>query len=90
MAMPASGRYRRCSFTRTFNGTILDGSKGKTVHPKGQHVLAPGDRVTLSQPGGGGFGPARERPREKVIADVRNGYVTPQGAKRDYGVEEEG
>ena len=62
---------------------------GKTVHPKGQHVLAPGDRVTLSQPGGGGFGPARERPREKVIADVRNGYVTPQGAKRDYGVEEE-
>ena len=63
---------------------------GKTVHPKGQHVLAPGDRVTLLEPGGGGFGHARERPRDKVIADIRNGYVTPEGAKRDYGVEEEG
>jgi N-methylhydantoinase B len=60
---------------------------GATVHPKGRHELAPGDRVTLRQPGGGGFGPAAERPRDKVIADVRNGFVTPEGAKRDYGVD---
>ncbi len=59
---------------------------GETVHPKGQQVLAPGDRVTLRQPGGGGFGPASERPREKVLADIRNGFVTSEGAKRDYGV----
>jgi N-methylhydantoinase B len=61
---------------------------GETVHPKGQHVLAPGDRVTLRQPGGGGFGAARERPREMVLADIRNGYVTREGAWRDYGVKE--
>ncbi len=59
-----------------------------TIHPKGQHVLNPGDRVTLLQPGGGGFGPTGDRPREKVIEDMRNGYITPAGAKRDYGVEE--
>ena len=52
--------------------------------------LAPGDRVTLREPGGGGFGPAKERPREMVIADIRNGFVTAEAAKRDYGVEEEG
>jgi N-methylhydantoinase B len=63
---------------------------GKAVHPKGQHVLAPGDRVTLSEPGGGGFGPARERPREKILADLKDGFITPEGAKRDYGKEDEG
>ncbi|MDA0230469.1 MAG: hydantoinase B/oxoprolinase family protein [Proteobacteria bacterium] len=61
---------------------------GKTVHPKGQQVLAPGDRVALRQPGGGGFGPAKDRPRDKILADIRNGYVTREGAKRDYGFEE--
>ena len=53
-------------------------------------MLAPGDRVEMSQPGGGGFGSARERPREKVLADIENGFVTREGAKRDYGFEEEG
>jgi len=46
--------------------------------------------VALRQPGGGGFGPAKDRPRDKVIADIRNGYVTRESAKRDYGFEEEG
>lgn len=48
--------------------------------------LLPGDRVVLMQPGGGGFGPSSERDPAHVTADVREGYVTPEGAKRDYGV----
>ena len=36
--------------------------------------------------GGGGFGPALERPVEEVAHDVRQGYVTPGAAFRDYGV----
>ena len=63
---------------------------GETVHPKDRHELAPGDRVTLKQPGGGGFGPVAERPRDKVIADVRHGFVSVEGAKRDYGVDIDG
>ena len=63
---------------------------GAVVHPKGQQILAPGDRVTLREPGGGGFGSARERQREKVLADIENGFVSPEGAWRDYGVKEEG
>jgi len=62
----------------------------EVIHPKGQKVLAPGDRVTLREPGGGGFGAAQDRPREKVLADVENGFVTAEGALRDYGVKVEG
>ncbi len=36
--------------------------------------------------GGGGFGPAHDRPVERVIDDVRNGVVSTQSAERDYGV----
>jgi N-methylhydantoinase B len=56
------------------------------VHPKGAYVLEPGDRVTLVQAGGGGFGDPRGRPAEAVAADVAEGFVTVDGALRDYGV----
>jgi N-methylhydantoinase B len=36
--------------------------------------------------GGGGFGKALEREPERVKVDVRDGYVTIEGAARDYGV----
>jgi N-methylhydantoinase B len=36
--------------------------------------------------GGGGFGDPFERAPERVKRDVRDGYVTIEGAARDYGV----
>jgi N-methylhydantoinase B len=36
--------------------------------------------------GGGGFGNPLEREPERVSRDVRDGYVTIEGAARDYGV----
>lgn len=48
--------------------------------------LSQGDRVTLRQPGGGGFGPAAERDPARVEADLLDGYITPEAAKRDYAV----
>jgi N-methylhydantoinase B len=36
--------------------------------------------------GGGGYGDAFEREPERVLRDVRDGYVTIDGAARDYGV----
>jgi len=45
-----------------------------------------GDQVLLRTPGGGGFGLAKERPPESVLADVREGFVSVQGAHGDYGV----
>ncbi len=44
-----------------------------------------GDRVRLLLPGGGGYGDPRRRERALVDADIMHGYVTPEGARRDYG-----
>ena len=49
-------------------------------------VIKPGDRVTNMNPGGGGFGNPFLRPVEKVVDDIRNGLVSLEGARRDYGV----
>ena len=47
--------------------------------------LKPGDRL-IARGGGGGFGPAWERPVDKVREDVRQGYVTADAARNRYGV----
>src|SRR5207248_1549677 len=36
--------------------------------------------------GGGGYGDPRERPAELVLADVRNGMISINAAREDYGV----
>jgi N-methylhydantoinase B len=48
--------------------------------------LRAGDCVVLTVPGGGGYGDPRERAREAVLEDVRNGAVSAEAAHRDYGV----
>ena len=45
-----------------------------------------GQRVRLETPGGGGYGPARERDSAKVAEDVRLGYVGRAAAEAGYGV----
>jgi N-methylhydantoinase B len=49
-------------------------------------TLKPGETVTNMNPGGGGYGNPFERPIEKVVADVKNGLVSIEGALNDYGV----
>jgi N-methylhydantoinase B len=58
---------------------------GTAVHPKGRYFLKPGDVLTLVEPGGGGFGPAARRGRARIEDDLREDFVTPEGARRDYG-----
>jgi N-methylhydantoinase B len=50
------------------------------------YPLKAGDVFRLDTPGGGGFGEPRTREPGAVLADVRQGYVSPEAAKRDYGV----
>ena len=50
-------------------------------------MLETGDSVSHVQAGGGGFGDPRLRPLQAVAADVAEGLVTIEGARRDYGVE---
>ncbi|MEE2996163.1 MAG: hydantoinase B/oxoprolinase family protein [Pseudomonadota bacterium] len=45
-----------------------------------------GDAFAVRSGGGGGFGNPRKRPAETVADDVRQGYVSVQSARNDYGV----
>ena len=45
-----------------------------------------GDAFVVNSGGGGGFGSPLERPAEKVLDDVRQGYVSPEAARALYGV----
>jgi N-methylhydantoinase B len=45
-----------------------------------------GDGFTVETAGGGGFWSPFERDPERVLADVRSGYVSLEAARRDYGV----
>lgn len=47
---------------------------------------APGDVLLIEGPGAGGYGAPGERAVEAVLADVKAGFVTREGAARDYGV----
>ncbi|MBS4047353.1 MAG: hydantoinase B/oxoprolinase family protein [Alphaproteobacteria bacterium] len=46
--------------------------------------LKKGDRIRLETPGGGGYGPPAERKQEAIAEDLRLGYVSEEGAARDY------
>jgi N-methylhydantoinase B len=55
-----------------------------TVDPKGHYELAPGDRITMIEAGGAGYGDPGERAPDAIKADLEEGFVTPEGAARDY------
>ena len=59
---------------------------GEPGNPYGLTQLGPGDVVLMDAAGGGGYGDPLERDPEMVLADVINGYVSPGGARDDYGV----
>jgi N-methylhydantoinase B len=71
-------------------GTVLVTQPGETTPKRYQKVTAlqvkKGATIELLSAGGGGRGPAYERPVEKVAEDVRRGYVSLEGAAKDYGV----
>ena len=49
-------------------------------------VLRRGDILLLETGGGGGHGDPFHRPTEQVLQDVRDGFVSLDAARRDYGV----
>ncbi len=59
---------------------------GKTLSGKGRQPIPAGDRLVLEMPGGAGFGDPFSRAPELVALDVRNGFVSREAARRDYGV----
>ncbi len=60
---------------------------GRRPHPKGRSMLQPGDRLLMHYGGGGGYGDPAKRDRAALQQDIEDGYVTPERARQDYGVE---
>jgi N-methylhydantoinase B len=52
----------------------------------GDHRLQRDDTIRVERPGGGGLGDPLKRPADKVVEDVRQGYVSTLRARTDYGV----
>lgn len=58
---------------------------GETADPKGRYILAPGDRVTTLEAGGGGYGDPTERDSRSIADDVAAGLVSAEAARTIYG-----
>ena len=72
-----AGAPASCSITRDGVTTALK-SKDSAEFRKG-------DILTVSTGGGAGYGPPSERPRDKVRADIDEGFVTRRGSDESYG-----
>lgn len=91
-----SGLYER---TRYAAPGLHDGRPGLTggvatnngteIEPKHSRIVPADTVVTITLPGGGGFGPPKERDPELIQADVLDGYVSKKAAKEEYGVGDE-
>jgi N-methylhydantoinase B len=64
------------------DGKVEKFATGK-IHPT---EIDAGDGFTIDTAGGGGFWNPFDRDPERVLADVRSGYVSLNAARRDYGV----
>jgi N-methylhydantoinase B len=52
----------------------------------GDHRLGANETIRVERPGGGGLGNPFRRPADKVVEDVRQGYVSVDSARALYGV----
>jgi N-methylhydantoinase B len=59
---------------------------GQNGDPSGLTLCSNGDVIQFQSAGGGGYGDPLQRDPEAVEADVRNGYVSIERAREDYGV----
>jgi N-methylhydantoinase B len=65
---------------------VVNLTSGKVLRGKGQQTVPQKDRVIIAMPGGGGLGNPRRRAVAAVADDVRQGFISPEAARRDYGV----
>ena len=71
---------------RPSNNILNPGPEALPLDSKLTMNIKYGDVFRHELAGGGGWGNPLERSTDKVVLDVRDGYVSLEGAKRDYGV----
>ena len=85
---PALGRRpAACAAAPVARWSIPARRTSRTLAPLSDGtVLRRGDILLLETGGGGGHGHPFDRPAEQVLQDVRDGFVSVEAARRDYGV----
>jgi N-methylhydantoinase B len=66
---------------------IIELGDGTRPHPKSRTTVAPGTKLRMVYAGGGGYGDPKKRDPEAIARDLRDGYVTPDAARKHYGVK---
>ena len=73
------------------NEFYFEQSEGDFTPPMGSKMvgiqLMNGQAVRLESPGGGGYGDPLLRSIDAVTEDIRLGYISPENASSEYGVE---
>jgi N-methylhydantoinase B len=66
---------------------VLRGGKTIPIASKCKVDLRKGDILTLYTAGGAGYGRVKDRPREKIEQDLKQGHITQAAARDAYGYE---
>ena len=79
----AGGQEGSCNYIEIIRNDGREEVFGKVARLR----LGKGNVVRLVTGNGGGYGDPRERPREKVVEDLKNGYLTTKQAEHLYAYE---
>ena len=79
---PANGRQGGSSG----GATTIALDDGTAMQGKGKQFVPHGKKVMMAFPGGGGYGPAAERPTAEILKDLAGGYITAEAAEKIYGL----
>jgi N-methylhydantoinase B len=79
---PARGR---CGGMNGAAGTLRLQS-GAPLKSRGTQVIPKGERLIIEMPGGGGLGDPAQRDPDLVADDLKNGFISPNGARDHYKV----
>jgi N-methylhydantoinase B len=85
-AMGAAGAKSTMVAPKVGRLEITRGGETTLVTENVIETIQPGERAANKNPGGGGFGNPFERDVARVVEDVKNGLVSLEGARLDYGV----
>ena len=85
-AMGAAGARSALVEPKVGRIEIRRGDQVEVIRKNVIETIQPGERAANFNPGGGGYGDPFARPVEKVVDDLRNGLVSVEGARADYGV----
>jgi len=67
---------------------IRAGGDEEVIPSKLVTELRKNDRVVVETAGGGGYGKPSSRPSEQVLADLRDGKISAETAKKIYGLKQ--